>query len=128
MSTNVYGLFLPRAGGRLAARCADYDVDASSPILLVMACETGPQQLASAIASWGERPLSIGKDGTFDGIVLLRAAFLTEFASQYPNRLIAKVENGLPPALDADGNRPILWADLGVEPSTTSGVPHAHAS
>lgn len=128
MSTNVYGLFLPRAGARIAARCAEYDVDATGPLLLVMACDRGPQQLASAVASWGERPLTVDKDGKIPSLVLLRAPFLVDFASQHPGRLIAKVENGHPPARAADGTRPVVWADLGAPGEVEVGDPRAHTA
>lgn len=113
MNLTVYGLYLARAGARIAARCADYDIDATAPILLVMACDGGPARLASEVAAWGERPLVVGKDGALSGVLPLRADNLTGFARQYPNRLLATAATGLPRPREADGSRPLVWADLG---------------
>lgn len=125
MNLNVYGVYLPRGGARLAERCRHYDVDPKLPLLLVMACDEGPHQLAAAVAAWGERPLTVDKTGTFKDVTLIYTGSITDFARQYPRRLLAKTATGLPPARDADGIRRIVWADLSDAGTVDVGDPRA---
>lgn len=123
----VYVLYLPRAGARIVARCRDFDVDATQPILLVMASSRGPRQFADAIASWGERPLVVGKDDRLAGVVEAAAANITDFARQHPDTLIAREASGLPAPADANGERVVIWADLSSPTPVQVGDPRARA-
>lgn len=129
MNVHVYGLYLARSGARIAARCREHGVDGNGPILLVMACTEGPHQLASAVADWGERPLTVdNKTGRLTGVVQLATGQLVQFAAQHPNQLLAKESSGHPPAADANGNRTIVWADLSNPTPVEVGNPRARAS
>jgi hypothetical protein len=98
---------------RAAERCRSYQVNPEDPVLCVIATRRGPRALAEAIAAWGERPLVVEKDGSFKGIVEVRADSLVDFARQHPERLVAKSGTGLPAPRGADGTRETVWADLG---------------
>lgn len=108
----VYGHYLPKPGTRIAQVCRRYDVDPTEPVLLVMATRRGPDALATALASAGERPVSVDKHGKFERIVEIRTDSLSGFATQHPERLLGTAATGRPPTADARGLRPRVWADL----------------
>ncbi|MFC0313541.1 hypothetical protein ACFQNE_03245 [Gordonia phosphorivorans] len=122
-NVNVYGLFLPRAGERIVARCANLNIDAAAdgPALLVMACPDGSDQLTAAAADWSDpSAASLARRGA--GLVALRATVLTVPATDHPGRLLAYVAD-----LSVH-TRPLVWADLDDPGRADTGRHHRRAS
>lgn len=108
----VYVHLAQRVNSRVAEQCRRHGVNGDDPVLLVLATRHGPSRLAECVAKVGMRPMTVNKNGSIDGIVEVRAEYLTARPKQHPEQLLATAGTGNPPPLNSAGVREHMWAQL----------------